>query len=65
MSIKILAKWRRGRSLCYLVKWEGFDEDKALLADSNKHYSEAGGNHLGVELLDKRIHGRKVEYVMR
>jgi hypothetical protein len=72
----LLAKWGRERGLRYLVKWKGFKDESntweppknihdALVADFNTRYSEDGGNHLGVELLDKRICRGAVQYFVR
>ena len=72
----LLAKWKQGRRVLYLVKWKGLS-DKANSWEKRKDiitelvgkfdiaYSEYGGNHLGVELLDKRVHRGRTEYFVR
>lgn len=55
----LLAKWRQGRSVLYLVKWKGFSDEAnswekrkdistKLVDKFDVAYSEYGGNHLGV-----------------
>ncbi|RYP05254.1 hypothetical protein DL765_009896 [Monosporascus sp. GIB2] len=72
----LLAKWQQGRRAIYLVKWKGYaDKDNTwevpadisleLVNDFDKAYRDCGGNHLGVELLDKRRRRGKVEYYVR
>lgn len=62
----LLAKWKQGRRVLYLVKWKGFSDETnswekrkdistELVDKFDTVYSECGGNHLGVELLNKRI----------
>ena len=58
------------------MKWKDFpDEDNSwekrkdinteLVDEFNTAYSKYGGNHLGVELLNKRIRQGRVEYFVR
>ncbi|KAH6883948.1 hypothetical protein B0T10DRAFT_463309 [Thelonectria olida] len=72
----LLAKWKRGRQVLYLVKWKGFsDESNTWEKQSNigaglvemfdTTYSSHGGNYLGVELLAKRTRRRGIEYLVR
>jgi hypothetical protein len=72
----LLAKWKQGRRVLYLVKWKGFPDDAnswekrkdinvELVDKFDAAYTEYGGNHLGVELLDKRIHQGRAEYLVR
>ncbi|KAK0628288.1 hypothetical protein B0T17DRAFT_504978 [Bombardia bombarda] len=72
----LLAKWKQGRRVLYLVKWKGFADDAntwekrndicaELVNKFDTDYLEYGGNHLGVELLDKRIHRGTAEYLVR
>ena len=72
----LLAKWKQGRRVVYLVKWKGFphedntwekreDINTELVKDFDAAYSELGGNHLGVELLDKRMCHGKAEYLVK
>ena len=67
----LLAKWKGGRATWYLVKWEGFPDEKntweppeniitkELIQNFEASYR---GNHLGVRLLKKRVRNRKAEY---
>lgn len=72
----LLAKWTRGRQTFYLVKWKGYpDEDNSwvgrhdisdgLVDEFDNMYSKLGGNHLGVELLRKRIRRGRPEFFVR
>jgi hypothetical protein len=72
----LLAKWKQGRRILYLVKWKGFSDEAnswekrkdistELVDKFDAAYSEYGGNHLGVELLDKRIHKGRAEYFVK
>ena len=58
------------------MKWKGFPDEAnswekrkdistELVDKFDAAYSEYGGNHLGVELLDKRIHPGRAEYLVR
>lgn len=71
----LLARWKTGRSIFYLVKWAGFGNEQntwekrinvsSELADEfDAEYINYGGNYIGVELLQKRIRHRKVEYLV-
>ncbi|KAI0443370.1 hypothetical protein F4803DRAFT_515045 [Xylaria telfairii] len=71
----LLARWKQGRRAVYLVKWKGFpheantwqkrtDINAELVDDFDAVYAEQGGNHEGVELLDKRVRQGKVEYLV-
>lgn len=71
----LLARWKQGRRIFYLVKWVGFGDEhntwekridvSSELADKfDAEYTNYGGNHIGVELLQKRIRHRKVEYLV-
>jgi hypothetical protein len=67
----LLAKWKQGKTTWYLVKWEGFPDEKntwepqqniitkKLVQDFEASYR---GNHLGVRLLKKRVRKGKAEY---
>jgi hypothetical protein len=66
----LLAKWNGGQ---YLVEWKGFpdgpnwwvkkkDIDRALVEAFDATYQ---GNHLGVQLLKKRVRKRTVEYFVK
>jgi hypothetical protein len=69
----LLAKWKQGKTTCYLVKWKGFPDegntwqkpkdilDKKLLQDFEATYQ---GNYSGVRLLKKRVRKGKVEYLV-
>src|SRR5690606_32798170 len=72
----LLAKWTRGRQTFYLVKWKGYpDKDNSwvgrhdisdgLVDEFEDMYSKLGGNHLGVELLRKRIRRGSAEFFVR
>ena len=72
----LLARWKQGRRVVYLVKWKGFPDEANTWqkrADINAEmaeefdavYLEQGGNHEGVELLNKRLRQGKVEYLVR
>ncbi len=72
----LLAKWKQGRRVLYLVKWKGFSDEAnswekrkdistELVDKFDTAYSKYGGNHLGVELLDKRIYQGRAEYFVR
>lgn len=68
---ELLAKWKRGKTTWYLVKWKGFLHenntwqrpkdiiDRKLIQDFEINYQ---GNHSGVRLLKKRVQKGKVEY---
>ncbi|RYP60388.1 hypothetical protein DL771_010531 [Monosporascus sp. 5C6A] len=69
----LLAKWQQGRRAIYLVKWKDYadnhntweipaDISAELVNSFNKAYRDCGGNHSGVELLNKRRRRGKVEY---
>jgi len=64
------------RRVLYLVKWKGFpheantwerrvDINAKLVDEFNSKYANYGGNHIGVEHLDKRIKNGRVEYLVR
>ncbi|KAK3939116.1 hypothetical protein QBC46DRAFT_365016 [Diplogelasinospora grovesii] len=72
----LLAKWKQGRRTFYLVKWMGFPDEvnswekrtdisAELVGKFDAAYLDYGGNHIGVELLDKRIKHGRVEYLVR
>jgi len=69
----LLAKWKRGQTPWYLVEWKGFpdgpnwwvkkdDIGRALVEAFDATYQ---GNHLGVQLLKKRVRKRTVEYLVK
>jgi len=68
----LLAKWKRGNTTWYLVKWKGFphegntwqkrkDIGPGLVEEFEATYQ---GNHSGVRLLKKRVLRRRVEYLV-
>jgi hypothetical protein len=68
----LLAKWKRGNTTWYLVKWKGFphegntwekrkDISPELVQEFEATYQ---GNHSGVRLLKKRVLRRRVEYLV-
>lgn len=70
----LLAKWQHGRRTLYLVTWKGFpheantweirnDIDPESVDKFDKDYLDDGGNHLGVELLERRVHDGRTEYL--
>ncbi|KAI2615971.1 hypothetical protein GGR54DRAFT_642058 [Hypoxylon sp. NC1633] len=72
----LLARWKQGRRVVYLVKWKGFpdeantwqkraDINAEMVDEFDAVYLDQGGNHEGVELLDKRMRLGKVEYLVR
>jgi hypothetical protein len=69
----ILAKWKRGKTTRYLVKWKGFPHEhntweppKNLNLEFIKVFEATyNGNHLGVQLLEKRERGKRVEYLVQ
>ncbi|KAK3391248.1 hypothetical protein B0H63DRAFT_430077 [Podospora didyma] len=72
----LLARWKQGRKSFYLVKWKGFSDEentwelreemsRDLVVQFDAAYSERGGNHFGVELLNKRTRRGKVEYFVK
>lgn len=66
----LLAKWKNGKSVFYLVKWKGFgDEENSWV--SNKDIGREAvavfestfkGNDTGIEILDKRLVRNKRQY---
>jgi hypothetical protein len=64
----LLARWRR--TAWYLVKWKGFPHEentwekrKGISPEHIKEFEATyQGNHVGVQLLDKRVRRGKVEY---
>ncbi|KAG4433659.1 hypothetical protein IFR05_010862 [Cadophora sp. M221] len=68
----LLAKWKRGKTTWYLMKWKGFphegntwekrkDISPELVEGFEATYK---GNHLGVRLLEKRAQRGKVKYLV-
>ncbi|KAL2015887.1 hypothetical protein VTK56DRAFT_4662 [Thermocarpiscus australiensis] len=73
---KLLAKWKRGRKVLYLVKWKGFPDEEntwekrndinaELVERFEEDFLNYGGNHFGVELLHKRVRRGEAEYLVR
>lgn len=73
---RLLAKWKQGRQVLYLVKWKGFSDDAnswqrrndisdELVSEFDATFSDNGGNYKGVELLEKRTRRGKAEYLVR
>ncbi|KAH6970423.1 hypothetical protein BKA56DRAFT_678430 [Ilyonectria sp. MPI-CAGE-AT-0026] len=73
---RLLAKWKQGRQVLYLVKWKGFSDDAnswqrqndisdELVSEFYATFSDDGGNYKGVELLEKRTRRGKAEYLVR
>ncbi|KAF4998781.1 hypothetical protein FDECE_11709 [Fusarium decemcellulare] len=73
---KLLAKWKQGRQILYLVRWKGFsDGDNSwerrrdisthLVNDFDASFLDNGGNHEGIELLDQRLQRGHVEYLVK
>jgi len=68
----LLAKWKRGKTTWYLVKWKGFPHEgntwekrKDISPELVKEYEATyQGNHSGVRLLKKRVLRRRVEYLV-
>jgi hypothetical protein len=69
----LLAKWKRGKSVFYLVKWLGFGDEQNSWVSAKDVGSEAidrfeatfDGNDAGVDILDKRLFGKKLQYFLR
>ena len=67
------AKWKQGKTNWYLVKWEGFPDEQNMWVkkdsidpDLVKAFEATyQGNHLGVQLLKKRVRRGKVEYLVK
>ena len=63
----LLAKWTRGRTTWYLVKWKGFDDSFNKLEKRkdigigliNQFEVSYEGNHLGVERLLRKLTRRE------
>ncbi|KAK3937226.1 hypothetical protein QBC46DRAFT_267978, partial [Diplogelasinospora grovesii] len=62
------------RRTMYLIKWKGFADNTwerlanisiELIAKFKEAYRDFKGNHLGVELLNKRRRRGNIEYYMR
>ncbi|KAF4458660.1 carbonic anhydrase 2 [Fusarium albosuccineum] len=73
---KLLAKWKQGRQILYLVRWKGFSDDDNswerrrdisthLVNDFDARFLDNGGNHEGIELLDQRLRRGHVEYLVK
>jgi hypothetical protein len=73
---RLLAKWKQGRQVLYLVKWKGFSDDAnswqrrndisdELVSRFDAAFSDNGGNHEGAELLKKRMRRGRAEYLVR
>lgn len=70
---ELLAKWTKGKSTWYLVKWKDFPHEantwereyRIGIYHINKFKANYKGNHNGVELLDKRTSRTKVQYLVR
>lgn len=70
---ELLAKWKRGKSVFYLVKWLGFGDDQNSWVSAKDVGHEAidrfeatfNGNDAGVEILDKCLFGKKQQYFLR
>jgi len=68
----LLAKWKRGNTTWYLVKWKGFPHEgntwqkrKDISPEVIEGFEATyQGNHLGVRLLKKRVLHRRVEYLV-
>jgi hypothetical protein len=68
----LLAKWKRGKTTWYLVKWKGFineantwEKRKDISPELVKEFEAAyQGNHSGVRLLRKRVLRGRVEYLV-
>ncbi|KAH6701251.1 hypothetical protein BKA61DRAFT_661526 [Leptodontidium sp. MPI-SDFR-AT-0119] len=68
----LLAKWKRGNTTWYLVKWKGFPHEgntwqkrKDISPEVVEGFEATyQGNHLGVRLLKKRVLRRRVEYLV-
>lgn len=68
----LLAKWKRGNTTWYLVKWKGFPHEgntwqkrKDISPEVVEGFEATyQGNHLGVRLLKKRMLRRRVEYLV-
>jgi hypothetical protein len=69
----LLAKWKQGKTTWYLVKWKGVPDGENWWVkrdDIGRELVEAfdatyQGNHLGVQLLKKRVRKRTVEYLVK
>jgi hypothetical protein len=69
----LLAKWKRGKTTWYLVKWRGFPHEgntwekwKDISPELVKEFEATyQGNHSGVRLLKKRVVRRRVEYLVK
>ncbi|KAK8071921.1 hypothetical protein PG996_005269 [Apiospora saccharicola] len=70
---KLLAKWKQGRTVWYLVKWQGFENkdnswevtvniSPEMVKDFDASFQ---GNDAGVELIDKRLRNGKSEYLVK
>ncbi|KAF4625087.1 hypothetical protein G7Y89_g13082 [Cudoniella acicularis] len=68
----LVAKWKQGRMIWFLVKWKGFahgdntwekrkDISPDLVEESEATYQ---GNYLGVRLVEKPVRNGRVEYVV-
>ncbi len=72
----LLAKWKQGKRILYLVKWKGFpdeantwenkrDIDPELVEKFDTDYKENGGNLIGVEVVDVRVQRGTIEYLVK
>jgi hypothetical protein len=69
----LLAKWKRGKTIWFLVKWRGFphgDNTWEKPKDISLELVEAfeatyQGNCLGVRLLEMRVRKGRVEYLVQ
>jgi hypothetical protein len=68
----LLAKWKRGKTTWYLVKWKGFPHEgntwekrKDISPELVKEFEATyQGNHSGVRLLKKRVLRGRVDYLV-
>ncbi|KAH6667430.1 hypothetical protein B0J14DRAFT_489712 [Halenospora varia] len=68
----LLAKWKRGKTTWYLVKWKGFphegntwEKQKDISPELVEGFEATyQGNHSGVRLLKKRVLRKKVEFLV-
>jgi hypothetical protein len=72
----LLAKWGQGRKTLYLVNWRGYshdantweqrkDIDPDLVNKFDADYEKDGGNAIGIEVLRKRRHRGKLQYLVK